>query len=125
MIAENGSQSPSYRQRVYMDRDIILKLIEYGEVNQTSLISFCGLNINKQISLLETMENNQLITRTYKSLGKGSVAIYKCAPKGYEFCKKILEPYENIFPRSVRFPPPEDLTKEHRYLAKIKPILIR
>lgn len=71
------------------------------------------------------MEDNQLITRTYKSLGKRSVAIYKCAPKGYEFCKKILERYENMFTRSVRSPPPEDnLTKEHRYLAKIKPILI-
>ena len=38
------------------------------------------------------MENNQLITRTYKLLGKGLVAIYKCSPKGYGFCKKILEP---------------------------------
>jgi len=104
----------------FVVRDIILKLMEYGEVNQTSLICFCGL-INKQISLLETMEDNQLITRTYKLLGKGSVAIYKWAPKGYEFCKKILEPYENMFPISVRFPPPEDLTKVHRYLAKIKP----
>jgi hypothetical protein len=124
MIAENGSRSPSYCERVYVVRDIILKLMEYGEVNQTFLVSFCGL-INKQISLLETMEDNQLITRTYKSLGKGSFAIYKCAPKGYDSCKKILEPYENMFPRSVRFPPPEDLTKVHRYLAKIKPTLIR
>ena len=88
MIAENGSRSPSYRERVYVVRDIILKLMDNGEVNQTSLRSFCGLNINKHISLLETMEDNQLITRTYKSLGKGSVEIYKCAPKGYKFCKK-------------------------------------
>ena len=39
--------------------------MEYGEVNQTSLISFCGLNINKHISLLETMEDNQ---SNYKNL---------------------------------------------------------
>jgi hypothetical protein len=88
-----GSRSPSYCERGYVVRDIILKLMEYGEVNQIFLISFCGLNINKHISLLETMEDNQLITRTYKSLGKGSVAIYKCAPKVYEF--SVLQRYMN------------------------------
>jgi predicted transcriptional regulator len=127
MIAKNlESKRLSYRDRVYMVRDIILKLVEYGEVNQTALISFCGLNINKHRSILEKMEDNELITRTDKLLSNRSVAIYKCAPKGYEFCKNILEPYEKLFPRSEKFPPPGDsLTKEHRSLAKINPILIR
>jgi len=30
----------SYRDRIYMIEDIILKLVEYGELNQIALISF-------------------------------------------------------------------------------------
>jgi hypothetical protein len=32
------------RDRVYIRKDIILKLSEYGELNQTKLMSYCGLN---------------------------------------------------------------------------------
>jgi hypothetical protein len=34
-----------YRDRVYIRKDVILKLSEYGELNQTKLMSYCGLNV--------------------------------------------------------------------------------
>ena len=40
--AVSGSQP--YRDRIYIVKDIIMKLVEYGELNQTALVSFCGLN---------------------------------------------------------------------------------
>ncbi len=93
----------SYRDRVYIVSDIILKLVEYGEMNQTAVTTFCGLNISKHRSILDKMEHNGLIERTEQSLGKRSITIYKCTPKGVEFCKNILEPYEKMFPRSEIF----------------------
>lgn len=89
----------SYRDRIYIVKDIILKLAEYGELNQTALMSFCGLNVNKHRSILEKMQYNGLVARTEKFLGKKPIAIYRCTPKGFEFCRNILEPYESIFPR--------------------------
>jgi predicted transcriptional regulator len=38
-----------YRDRIYIVKDIILKLVEYGQLNLTALISFCGLNFKKHI----------------------------------------------------------------------------
>lgn len=57
----------SYRDRVYIVSDIILKLIEYGKMNQTAVTTFCGLNISKHRSILDKMEHNGLIERTEES----------------------------------------------------------
>ena len=42
-----SGSSGSYRDRIYIVKDIILKLVERGELNQTALLSFCGLNLKK------------------------------------------------------------------------------
>lgn len=94
----SGSSS-SYRDRIYIVKDIILKLVEYGELNQTALISFCGLNLKKHKPILDDLEKNDLIIRSEITVGKRSIAIYKPTPKGVEFCSNILEPYEKMFPR--------------------------
>jgi len=99
-MAMNSPKSLNHRERVYIVSDIILKLVEYGEMNQTALMSFCGLNINKHRSILDRMEQTGLITKIERLVGKKSVTIFKCSLKGYEFCKNILEPYEKMFPRS-------------------------
>ena len=44
-----------YRDRIYIIKDIILKLVEYGYLNQTSLISFCNLNLKKHRSVLDEL----------------------------------------------------------------------
>lgn len=94
----SGSPS-SYRDRIYIVKDVILKLVEYGELNQTALVSFCGLNLKKHKSILEDIEHNELIERREATIGKRIVTIYKPTQKGMEFCRDILEPYEKMFPR--------------------------
>jgi predicted transcriptional regulator len=94
----SGSPS-SYRDRIYIVKDVILKLVEYGELNQTALVSFCGLNLKKHKSILEDIEHNELIERKEATVGKRIVTIYRPTQKGMEFCRDILEPYEKMFPR--------------------------
>jgi predicted transcriptional regulator len=94
----SGSPS-SYRDRIYIVKDIILKLVEYGELNQTALVSFCGLNLKKHKSILEDIEQNELIERREATIGKRIVTIYRPTQKGMAFCRDILEPYERVFPR--------------------------
>ena len=91
-----------YRDPVYIIKDIILTLVEYGELNQTSLISFCGLNLTKHRSLLDGLEQNEMISKYEEKQGKRKVTMYKVTPKGIDFCQTILEPYENIFPRKEK-----------------------
>ena len=94
----SGSSS-SYRDRIYIVKDVILKLVEYGELNQTALVSFCGLNLKKHKSILEDIEDNDLIERREVTLGKRIVTMYRPTQKGVAFCRDILEPYEKMFPR--------------------------
>ncbi|MFL6508324.1 MAG: winged helix-turn-helix domain-containing protein [Nitrososphaeraceae archaeon] len=94
------SLSPtSYRDRIYIVEDIILKLAEYSELNQTALISFSGLNLKKHRCILDELEVNGLIQKCESSFGKRTVTVYKPTQKGVEFCRSILEPYERMFPR--------------------------
>ncbi|AFS81297.1 hypothetical protein NKOR_07150 [Candidatus Nitrosopumilus koreensis AR1] len=94
------AEPKKYRDRIYIVKDIILTLSEYGELNQTALFSFCGLNISKHKQILDNLEQNDIIQRTEKVEGKRAVTIFKVTPKGMNFCHEILEPYEKLFPRS-------------------------
>ena len=85
-----------------MIEDIILKLVEYGELNQTALISFTGLNLKKHRCILDELEVNGLIQKSESPFGKRVVMVYKPTQKGIEFCRSILEPYERIFPRKEK-----------------------
>ncbi|SRR5579885_1031519 len=93
------SGSSSYRDRIYIIKDIILMLVQYGELNQTALVSFCGLNLKKHKPILDDLESNGLITSEERSLGKRTITIFKPTQKGIEFCRTILDPYEKVFPR--------------------------
>jgi predicted transcriptional regulator len=93
-----GSLVP-HRDRIYIIKDIILKLVEYGELNQTALVSFCGLNLKKHKNIFDDLESNDLIRRNEILYGKRITAMYKPTQKGIEFCRSILEPYEKMFPR--------------------------
>jgi len=76
-----------------------LILSEYGELNQTKLLSYCGLNIVKHKEILDSMEKKGLLEKKVEPWGKKSIIKYKVSPKGHEFFKLILEPYEEMFPR--------------------------
>ena len=93
----------SYRDKIYIIKDIILKLVEYGELNQTALVSFCGLNMTKHKPLIDELEAKQLISKNLILVGKRAITVYKPSLKGLEFCKSILEPYEIMFPRLARW----------------------
>jgi predicted transcriptional regulator len=94
----SGSPS-SYRDRIYIVKDVILKLVEYGELNQTALVSFCGLNLKKHKQILADLEANGMIERVEKAAGKRTITFYRATHAGMEFCRNILEPYERMFPR--------------------------
>lgn len=94
----SGSAS-SYRDRIYIVKDVILKLVEYGELNQTALVSFCGLNMKKHKSILEELESNGLIEMEERQVGKRTVTMCRPTQAGIAFCHDILEPYEQMFPR--------------------------
>ena len=94
----SGSES-SYRDRIYIVKDLMLKLIEHNELNQTTLLSFCGLNLKKHKSILDELESNEFVSKDELPYGKRRIIIYKPTRKGIEFCTNILEPYERVFPR--------------------------
>ena len=73
--------------------------MEHGELNQTTLLSFCGLNLKKHKSILDELESNEFIGKDELPYGKRRIIIYKPTCKGIEFCTNILEPYERVFPR--------------------------
>lgn len=89
-----------YRDRVYIVKDIILTLSEYGQLNQTALFSFCGLNISKHKQILDNLEQNEMIKKTKTVEGKRTIIIFSVTHKGMNFCHEILEPFEKLFPRS-------------------------
>ena len=89
----------SHRDRIYIIKDVILKLVEYGELTQTALVSYCGLNLKKHKIILDELESNELVSRNETLYGKKLIAIYKPTYKGIEFCRTILDPYEKMFPR--------------------------
>lgn len=89
-----------YRDRVYIRKDILLKLYEYGELNQTKLLSYCGLNSVKHKDILDDMARKEMIIRTQEPWGNKTIIKYKLSEKGQDILKQILEPYESLFPRS-------------------------
>ena len=89
-----------YRERIYIRKDIILKLYEYGELNQSKLLSYCGLNSVRHKEILDEMVDSELITRTQESWGNKTIIKYKVSEKGKTILKELLEPYEELFPRS-------------------------
>ncbi|HYT02144.1 MAG TPA: winged helix-turn-helix domain-containing protein [Candidatus Acidoferrum sp.] len=91
--------SHEYRDRIYIRKDILLKLSEYGELNQTTLLSYCGLNLVKHKDILEDMEQKGIIRRIEEPWGNKKIIKYTVTEKGRDFCIRILEPYEQLFPR--------------------------
>jgi predicted transcriptional regulator len=77
-------------------------LVEYGYLNQTSLIRFCGLNLKKHRPILDELEFNAFISRSESSIGHRTITIYRPTQKGIEFCNRIIVPYEKVFPREKK-----------------------
>jgi len=94
--------SHEYRSRIYIVKDIILKLTEYGELNQSTLLSYCGLNLVKHKSILDSLSEKDIIKRIETRWGNKKIVKYSVTEKGRQFCKRILDPYEEMFPRKSK-----------------------
>ncbi|QLH06239.1 hypothetical protein [Nitrosopumilus ureiphilus] len=88
-----------YRDRIYIRKDVLLKLFEFGEMNQSRLMSICGLNNVKHKGILDDMVKKEMIERNIEPWGNKSIIKYKISDKGKEIFKQVLEPYEELFPR--------------------------
>jgi predicted transcriptional regulator len=89
-----------YRDRIYIRKDVLLKLYDYGELNQSKLMSYCGLNNVKHKEILDDMVKKGMINRTKEAWGSKIIIKYKASEKGRDILREILEPYEEFFPRS-------------------------
>ena len=91
-----------YRDRIYIRKDVLLKLYEYGEINQTRLMNLCGLNNVKHKAILDDMTQKGFIEKNEVSWGSKSIFKYKISIKGQDVLSSILEPYEELFPREEK-----------------------
>jgi predicted transcriptional regulator len=83
-----------------MRKDILLNLNEFGELNQSQLMSYCGLNNVLHKPIIDELVEKGLIIRFEEPWGKQSIIIkYRISEKGREIARKIFEPYELLFPR--------------------------
>lgn len=91
----------SHRDKIYIIKDIISLLTEYGPLNQTTLVSYSGLNLKKHKHILDVLESQGFISKSISGNGKRSVTIYKATQKGIDFCRTIIATYEELFPRKT------------------------
>ncbi len=77
----------------------MLKLSEYGELNQSKLMSYCGLNNVKHKEIIDDMVEKELLTRFEEQWGNKTIIKYRLSEKGKQILTEILEPYEALFPR--------------------------
>jgi predicted transcriptional regulator len=97
MILPNSIRS--YRDRNYIIKDIISKLVQHGELNKSNLISYCGLNLKKHEYIIDDLASNGLIIKNEVFHRKRTITIYKPTQRGLEFCRGILQSYEKMLPR--------------------------
>jgi predicted transcriptional regulator len=83
-----------------MRKDILLKLNEYGELNQSQLMSYCGLNNVKHKPIIDELVEKGMTVRFEEPWGQNRIIKYKVSEKGREIARAIFEPYELLFPRS-------------------------
>lgn len=89
-----------YRDRIYMRKDILLKLYDYGELNQSKLMSYCGLNNVKHKDILDDMVKKDMINKSEEAWGSKIIIKYRISEKGRQILREILGPYESLFPRN-------------------------
>ena len=77
----------------------MLKLYEHGELIQSKLMSYCGLNNVKHKEILDDMVKKEMILRIEEPWGNKSIIKYSISENGREILKELLEPYEKLFPR--------------------------
>ena len=83
-----------------MRKDILLKLYDYDELNQSKLMRYCGLNNVKHKDILEDMVKKDMINKSEEAWGSKIIIKYRISEKGRQILREILGPYESLFPRN-------------------------
>ena len=83
-----------------MRKDILLKLYDYDELNQSKLMSYCGLNNVKHKDILDDMVKKDMINKAEEAWGSKIIIKYRISEKGRQILREILGPYESLFPRN-------------------------
>ena len=76
-----------------------MKLYEFGEMNQSRLMSICGLNNVKHKEILDSMVSKQMIERKEELWGQKRIYKYSISEKGKILLSEVLQRYEDLFPR--------------------------
>jgi predicted transcriptional regulator len=82
-----------------------LKLCEYGEINQSKLMSYYGLNNVKHKEILDDMVKEWLINRVEENWGSKVIINYKVSERGRLILNEILAPYEELVLRKFLVSP--------------------
>ena len=91
----------AHRDRVYIRKDVLLNLEEFGELNQSQLMSYCGLNNVQHKPIIDELVEKGLIIRFDEPWGERNRIIkYRISEKGKEIARAIFKQYELLFPRS-------------------------
>jgi len=80
----------------------LLKLYEYGEMNQSKLMSICGLNNAKHKGILDDLIAKGILNLEKEPWGNKVILKYKISEKGVRIMKEVLDPYEELFPREEK-----------------------
>jgi predicted transcriptional regulator len=70
LIQKNSLRSKTHRDKSYIIKDLISALVKSGEINQTLLATFCGINITKHRKILVDLETNELISKHEEKISK-------------------------------------------------------
>lgn len=89
-----------YRDKLFIRKDVILTLAEYGRLNATTLATYCNLNMLKHKPVLVDLEKKGIVRSVVETVKGRKITYYSVTPKGLEFCARVLSPYEEMFPRS-------------------------
>lgn len=90
------------RDKIYMFKDIIERLAGTGEMNKSMLLSVCGLNSKIHESVLNDLEERKFVRKRATMNGAKEISLYDITHEGLHFCRTILQPFEEIFPRKAR-----------------------
>ena len=87
------------RDKIYIIRDIMLRLLRSGEMNKSMLLSLCGLNSKLHAFVLDDLESRNFVLRRSEMKGAKEISLYNITHDGMQFCNTVLTPYESVFPR--------------------------
>lgn len=68
-------------------------------MNQSRLISICGLNAAKHRRILDDMAQKGFLNKKEEAWGSKTIFKYSISEKGADILRQVLAPYEELFPR--------------------------